>query len=206
MPWSTSLFSGGPFLFVEYFPISSFATNHYNALNGKYNLHTQVSTNAFAVSSLRCSEPSVGRHVRPMTHTKVAVALYLAAAMFNHCCAPNALVTFHGGEMRVVATRVIEDGEPVTISYGPLLSKVKMAAVLNSSSHEHRRQQWLCRGCIPLNAQIKRDGSYYVLPSQRLPHVNCRLLAGSSVAPAARVAAHFSKSARLWPPSRKSLE
>lgn len=27
--------------------------------------------------------------------------------------------------MRVVATRTIEKGEPVTISYGPLVSKVK---------------------------------------------------------------------------------
>lgn len=62
--------------------------------------------------------------MRPLTHAKVAVGIYLAAAMLNHSCTPNALATFHGGEMRVVATRAIEKGEPVTISYGPLSSKV----------------------------------------------------------------------------------
>lgn len=59
-----------------------------------------------------------------MTHAKVAVGVYLAAAMLNHSCIPNALATFHGAEMRVVATRAVEKGEPVTISYGPLSSKV----------------------------------------------------------------------------------
>lgn len=76
------------------------------------------------MSSLRCSAPSAGRHVRPLTHAKVAVGIFLAAAMLNHSCAPNALATFRGGEMRVVATRAIEAREPVTISYGPLASKV----------------------------------------------------------------------------------
>ena len=88
---------------------------------------TQVSTNAFAVSSLRGSDASGGGHVRPLIHAKVAVGIYLAAAMLNHSCTPNALVTFDGGKMRVVTTRAIEKGEPVTISYGPLLSKVKEA-------------------------------------------------------------------------------
>ncbi|CAN0574695.1 unnamed protein product, partial [Ectocarpus sp. 12 AP-2014] len=85
---------------------------------------TQVSTNAFTVSSLRCSDPRAGQNVRPLKHATVAVGLYLVASMINHSCCPNALASFHGGEMRVVATRAIERGEPVTISYGPLASKV----------------------------------------------------------------------------------
>ncbi|CAN0542859.1 unnamed protein product, partial [Ectocarpus sp. 12 AP-2014] len=84
----------------------------------------QVSTNAFTVSSLRCSDPRAGQNVRPLKHATVAVGLYLVASMINHSCCPNALASFHGGEMRVVATRAIERGEPVTISYGPLASKV----------------------------------------------------------------------------------
>lgn len=84
----------------------------------------QVSTNGFAVSFLRRSEPSAGPHVQSLTHAKVAVGLYLKAAMLNHSCRPNALVTFNGREMRVVVTRAIAEGEPVTISYGPLASKV----------------------------------------------------------------------------------
>ena len=108
----------------------------------------KVSTNAFSVSSLRCSEPSAGRRVRPMTHAKVAVGIFLAAAMFNHSCNPNALVTFRGGEMRVVATRAIEAGEPVTISYGPLASKVSKGVLLSTTQVQYpyllRQEVFLC--------------------------------------------------------------
>lgn len=111
------------------FRLFSAATRH-QPLTQDTEPDAQVSTNAFAVSSLRCSGASVGGHVRPLTHAKVAVGIYLAAAMLNHSCTPNALASFHGGEMRVVATRAIEEGEPVTISYGPLSSKVSKPASL----------------------------------------------------------------------------
>ncbi|CAM9507598.1 unnamed protein product [Ectocarpus sp. 4 AP-2014] len=88
----------------------------------------KVSTNAFTVSSLRCSAPRAGHNVQPLKHATVAVGLYLVASMMNHSCRPNALASFHGGEMRVVATRAIERGELVTISYGPLASKVSSAS------------------------------------------------------------------------------
>ena len=69
----------------------------------------QVSTNAFAISTLRCSESAVG-NVRSLTHTRLGIGLYCVAAMFNHSCVPNALVKFTGREMSVVATRNIEKG------------------------------------------------------------------------------------------------
>lgn len=62
--------------------------------------------------------------MQTLTHDRVAVGLYSTAAMLNHSCVPNALATFDGGEMTVVATRAIEKGGPVTVSYGPLASKV----------------------------------------------------------------------------------
>lgn len=86
----------------------------------------QISTNAFAISTLRCSESVVG-NVQSLIHTRLGVGLYCAAAMFNHSCVPNALVKFNGKEMSVVATRHIEKGAPVTVSYGPLASKVKLS-------------------------------------------------------------------------------
>lgn len=86
--------------------------------------------------------------MRSMTHTKVAVGVYLAAAMLNHSCTPNALATFHGGEMRVVATRAIEEGEPVTISYGPLSSKVSNP--YRASLYQEGRNHDCC-GVVPDN-------------------------------------------------------
>lgn len=98
----------------------------------------QISTNAFAISTLRCSESAVG-NVQSLTHTRLGIGLYCAAAMFNHSCVPNALVKFNGREMSVVATRHIEKGAPVTISYGPLASKVKPRDACASLSRAYAR-------------------------------------------------------------------
>lgn len=110
------LFAGVVFLWETRSPsvhLMSFPPHH---------LRYQVTTNAFAVSTLRSTEPAVG-HVQSVNHSRVAVGLYCTAAMLNHSCVPNALATFDGGEMRITTTRVIDSEEPVTISYGPLLSK-----------------------------------------------------------------------------------
>lgn len=77
--------------------------------------------------------------MRSMTHTKLGVGLFLETAMFNHSCAPNALVTFNGKELRVVATRPIKKGEPVTISYGPLASKVRPSDAFAALRHSYAR-------------------------------------------------------------------
>lgn len=84
----------------------------------------QVSTNGFTVSALRSSGAAVGQ-VETVSHARVAVGLYCVAAMLNHSCRPNAVVTFHGRQMDVIASRAIRTGEGVTVSYGPLASKVR---------------------------------------------------------------------------------
>lgn len=98
----------------------------------------QISTNAFAISTLRCSEPAAG-YVQSLTHTRLGVGLYCEAAMFNHSCVPNALVKFSGREMSVVATRHIEKGAPVTVSYGPLASKVNPSDACASLGRAYAR-------------------------------------------------------------------
>ncbi|CAM9634823.1 unnamed protein product [Scytosiphon promiscuus] len=109
----------------------------------------QVTTNGFAVSFLRSSEPSIGPHVQSVTHVKVAVGLYMAAAMLNHSCRPNALVTFDGREMRVVVTRAIPEGEPVTISYGPLASKVSSTSERRAYLQKAYFFRCDCSACRP---------------------------------------------------------
>ena len=104
----------------------------------------QVSTNAFAVSTLRSAEPAFGQ-VRETNHTRVAVGLYCTAALLNHSCTPNALATFSGGEMRIVATRAIEMGETVTISYGPLVSKASLVDRASFKLQQQYRESKLLR-------------------------------------------------------------
>eukprot|EP00752_Nemacystus_decipiens_P011045 g9813.t1 len=107
----------------------------------------KVSTNAFTVSSLRCSDASGEGRVRQMTHAKVAVGVYLTAAMLNHSCTPNAVATFNGREMRVVATRAIDEGEPVTISYGPLSSKISSTRERQAFLRQAYCFQCECEAC-----------------------------------------------------------
>ncbi|CAM9965703.1 unnamed protein product [Laminaria digitata] len=113
----------------------------------------KVSTNAFAISTLRCSEPAVG-NVQSLTHTRLGVGLYCAAAMFNHSCVPNALVKFNGKELSVVATRHIERGAPVTVSYGPLASKV--ASSLKRRALLQKGYFFLCK-CPACNPKMARS-------------------------------------------------
>lgn len=85
----------------------------------------QVNTNGFAVSTLRSSGSAMGQ-VETLRHAQVAVGLYCVAAMLNHSCRPNAVVTFHGRQIDVIVSRAIRKGEGVTVSYGPLASKVRL--------------------------------------------------------------------------------
>lgn len=94
-----------------------------------------MSTNAFFVSTLRSTKASAGQ-VETLDHARVAVGLYLRAAMLNHSCRPNSSTRFVGGRMEVVATRTIEAGEAITVSYGPLASKVKPRMGVSNG--------WLC--------------------------------------------------------------
>lgn len=120
---------------------------------------TQVSTNAFAVSRLRSTEPAAGR-VQSLNHARVAIGLYCTAAMFNHSCVPNALATFEGGEIRVIATRAIDKGEPITISYGPLVSKASPVRVRDGScgSQKPRRSRTVSEWRVRPAAVERRRG------------------------------------------------
>ena len=45
------------------------------------------------------------------------IGLYLLASKFDHSCAPNCTVVFLGRELRVMAEKVIRQGESPRISY-----------------------------------------------------------------------------------------
>ncbi|KAM7535609.1 hypothetical protein Aperf_G00000092973 [Anoplocephala perfoliata] len=52
---------------------------------------------------------------------EIGVALYRRSAKFDHSCIPNAIVTFLGKEIRIIASEDIPDASEVRISYLDLL-------------------------------------------------------------------------------------
>lgn len=52
-----------------------------------------------------------------------ALGLFPGCAMLNHSCSPNAIQSFKGAQLEIVALRDIAAGEEVTISYGAESSK-----------------------------------------------------------------------------------
>ncbi|VDL61629.1 unnamed protein product [Hymenolepis diminuta] len=52
---------------------------------------------------------------------EIGVALYKKSARFDHSCCPNAIVTFIGKEIKVIASEDISDSSKVRISYLNLL-------------------------------------------------------------------------------------
>ncbi|CAM9645674.1 unnamed protein product [Choristocarpus tenellus] len=68
--------------------------------------------------------------------------------MLNHSCRPNTLARFDGNEMEVVATRPIGQGEPLTISYGPLASKIPSVVQRRTTLQNSYFFHCLCPACI----------------------------------------------------------
>ena len=55
----------------------------------------------------------------------VGVGLFRTASFINHSCTPNALALFSGSEIVIRATKNIQPGEEITISYIEILQTTK---------------------------------------------------------------------------------
>lgn len=84
----------------------------------------------------------------------VAKGIYLSVSMFNHSCAPNAVVTFEGDCATVRATRHIDDGEELCLAYID-------TALPREARRAQLRKQWrfdcACERCLSVDAQAGED-------------------------------------------------
>lgn len=83
-----------------------------------------IEANSFAVEAPSMNPLQDGRHSSswsiPVEKWQTGSALYLKASLFNHSCDPNGAFVFDKNQIVIAATRKIEPGEEVSISYGPL--------------------------------------------------------------------------------------
>ncbi|CAM9199032.1 unnamed protein product [Chrysoparadoxa australica] len=135
------------------------------------------STNSFAISGPALS-PGMGA-LEEILHSRFGVGLYPTAALFNHSCRPNALVSFYGTKIIVQACAEVMPGEALVISYGPLASKntlkhrqqslrrshcfaCKCKACAQESSRSGAQGTGLkCRSC-PCDGELLREGQALV--------------------------------------------
>ncbi|TRY75318.1 hypothetical protein TCAL_00745 [Tigriopus californicus] len=83
-----------------------------------------VEANSFAIEAPSLN-PLQGERLSsfwtiPIEKWQTGSALYLKASLFNHSCDPSAAFVFFNNRIIIAATRKIEPGEEVSISYGPL--------------------------------------------------------------------------------------
>ncbi|KAF0719269.1 Aste57867_1155 [Aphanomyces stellatus] len=71
-------------------------------------LFAQLNCNAFTVCTLE--------------HVPVGIGMYPEAALLNHSCAPNCIITFHKRQLQIRAIRPIPSGEELTVSYIELMA------------------------------------------------------------------------------------
>lgn len=91
-------------------------------------IYLQIKCNTFTVKAIEDLEDY--GYVVSRDYTNLGKAVYLSASKLNHSCDPNALVSF--GEVQNVCELKIQcikgpvkEGQEVTISYGPLATKMK---------------------------------------------------------------------------------
>jgi hypothetical protein len=72
------------------------------------------------INSITISRPVSDAQSGETSHRRLGVALYQRVSMCNHSCYPNAVVSFHGREAVLCASRPIPSQTPVCISYGPI--------------------------------------------------------------------------------------
>lgn len=74
--------------------------------------------------------------------------MYHASRLFNHSCAPNCIVSFMGTTIRISASSAVTIGQELTISYGPLSSRV---------SYYDRQKLLQTRYCFTCTCHACRD-------------------------------------------------
>ena len=87
----------------------------------------QCRTNAYALTALHDPhddgdgdvEATVLENVATVEQTRVAVAVYPQASLFNHSCEPNVLVQFQGRRLQLRASHPISSGAELFNCYGP---------------------------------------------------------------------------------------
>ncbi|KAG5180467.1 hypothetical protein JKP88DRAFT_246802 [Tribonema minus] len=86
---------------------------------GVLHAYNRVLYNSFTISAVADTTEAASAFV-DVEHVKLGVVVYLHGAAMNHSCRPTAAVHFEGTTLVVTATQAIAEGDPVTISYGPL--------------------------------------------------------------------------------------
>lgn len=67
---------------------------------------------------------------QPGQSNPLGTAVYVVGAMMNHSCEPNALISFHGRELRVRALRPLRPGDELVHCYTDVQSDVLMRQTL----------------------------------------------------------------------------
>ena len=84
----------------------------------------QLVCNGIAVTGI-CDVHKPESRISTYTQMRLGTGIYGAASLMNHSCNPNCIQTFVGNTIVIKAAKDIKAGQELTISYGPLFSKVK---------------------------------------------------------------------------------
>ncbi|KAI9203508.1 uncharacterized protein BJ171DRAFT_144972 [Polychytrium aggregatum] len=111
----------------------------------------RIQTNSFFVKANASFDGQPGIHnVNTTTDRliRIGTGIYLNSSLVNHSCEPNALVSFRNGgnEIMIRLASNVEEGDEITISYGPLASRS-----MTTDRQDLTTERWLfkcdCRAC-----------------------------------------------------------
>jgi hypothetical protein len=91
-------------------------------------IYFQIKCNSFTVKAIEHLNDVDYGYVVSREFTSLGKAVYLSASKVNHSCDPNSLVSFGEEEniceINIRSTKNVKEGQELTISYGPLATKL----------------------------------------------------------------------------------
>lgn len=88
--------------------------------------HCQIPTNTFAIHFLSNLSDNENSNIVQLEKHKLGVAIFPLCSLINHSCVPNCHIHFNNDlQISIRASRNIQPGEEITISYGCIASNMK---------------------------------------------------------------------------------
>ncbi|KAI8882911.1 hypothetical protein K501DRAFT_250465 [Backusella circina FSU 941] len=102
--------------------------DHVHDMDMLVKIQAQLKCNTFAIKSTQSSHVEGYDLVVSRDPVRLGQAVFLNASVLNHACSPNAIVMFDKEQptlLRVLVTENVSKDQEVTISYGPIASRLK---------------------------------------------------------------------------------
>eukprot|EP00042_Codosiga_hollandica_P043496 m.412674 g.412674 ORF g.412674 m.412674 type:complete len:779 (-) comp56568_c0_seq5:1503-3839(-) len=130
--------------------------NTSNLAMALHKISLKIRANAFAIKSLTTS-PREASRIQEIKDRHLGQGLYLMGSHVNHACNPNSIASFQQTTLTISTTRDIPRAAEISISYGPLSSRVASARLRGEWLAEKFGFACLCPDCVTDKAKPSQD-------------------------------------------------